>query len=263
MGVRRSKEDFVTQDGDAPIGHYTEIVDVAPRDRVRHLVIVGPYLFPRGRVQRQDSAERLRHEHDSLAHHRRDLDAVGRAFELVNPSQGEVTNVATIDLAQRAVAGRPVRSGVGKPVLTRIAYRRKLVVRHRYTGCATGTGRRGSQGAARGVDRADEGFQLPHRCVRQGVRPHGRVGNAEANGAIHRPIALTMRELATDQTGTAATAPVWGVAFSALTAKQRGTGLNVGRRGVDVAEHRVGIVCLDEGSQPLARTRPHIGQQLR
>src|SRR5437016_14103263 len=85
----------------------------------------------------------LRHEHDSLAHHRRDLDAVGRAFELVNPSQGEVTNVATIDLAQRAVAGRPVRSGVGKAVLTRLAYRGKLAVRQPHTGCTTATARRG------------------------------------------------------------------------------------------------------------------------
>src|SRR5207247_2147389 len=118
VGVRRSKEDLIAKDGDAPIGHYTEVVDVAHRDRARRLMIVGPYLFPRGRVQRQDSAGRLRHEHDSLAHHGRDLDAVGRAFDLVKPSPGEVTNVATIDLAQRAVAGRPARSGGANTVPT-------------------------------------------------------------------------------------------------------------------------------------------------
>src|SRR5213078_2799651 len=56
VGVRRSKEDLIAKDGDAPIGHYTEVVDVAHRDRARRLMIVGPYLFPRGRVQRQDSA---------------------------------------------------------------------------------------------------------------------------------------------------------------------------------------------------------------
>src|SRR5439155_1009685 len=115
-----------------------------------------------------------------------------------------------------------------------------------------GTARRRSQGPARGIDRADEGFQLPHRCVRQGMRSHGRVGNAEANGAVHRPIALAMRELATRQRWTAATAPVGGVAFSAPTAKQRRTRLNVGRGGPDVADHRVWIARLDEGSYPLA-----------
>src|SRR5439155_1597108 len=110
-------------------------------------------------------------------------------------------------------------SGVPKKTLSLRTATPRLAIALKSLASLTGTARRGSQGAARGVDRADEGVQLPHRCVRQGVRAHGRVGNAEANGAVHRPIALTVRELATYQTGTAATAPVWGVAFSALTAK--------------------------------------------
>src|SRR2546430_16375300 len=71
--------------------------------------------------------------HDALPiypapHNRRDLDGRGLAVELVNPSEGELVHILTVDLTQGAVAGRPVRAGVGEPVLGRLACRRKLIV---------------------------------------------------------------------------------------------------------------------------------------
>jgi len=94
----------------------------------RYVVPVRPNLSPGGSVQRRDSAGRLRHEHDPAPHNRRDLDGRGLAVDLVNPSEGELVHILTVDLTQGAVAGRPVRAGVGEPVLGRLACRRKLIV---------------------------------------------------------------------------------------------------------------------------------------
>ena len=65
-----------------------------------------------------------------------------------------------------------------------------------------------------------------------------------------------------DQCWTAtAAAPVWRVTGSTLTAKQLRTRLNVGRSGLDVVDHRVRIVGLDQGSQVLIGARHHVDQQ--
>ena len=124
--VHRSEEYLVVEDCHAAICHHA----VGRANRARERVIVCPYLFASVRFQRHHSARRLRDEHDAVPHDRRDLDVSGLAFELVNPPERESTHVPTIDLDQGAVAGGPVRTGVGEPVLAWLAYRRKVVVRH-------------------------------------------------------------------------------------------------------------------------------------
>ena len=123
--VHCSKEDLVVEDGDATIRCGAEF---AAEALTRHVVPVRPNLSSGGSVQRRDSAGRLRHEHDPAPHNRRDLDGRGLAVELVNPSEGELVHILTVDLTQGAVAGRPVRAGVGEPVLGRLACRRQLIV---------------------------------------------------------------------------------------------------------------------------------------
>src|SRR5207247_11460997 len=101
---------------------------IAPAALARYSLPVRPKLAPRGSVQRRDSAGRPRHEHDPAPHNRRDLDGRGLAVELVNPSEGELVHILTVELTQDAVAGGPVRAGVGEPVLGRLACRRKPIV---------------------------------------------------------------------------------------------------------------------------------------
>src|SRR6266480_4121015 len=94
------------------------------------------------------------------------------------------------------------------------------------------------------------------------MRSHGGVRNAGPNDSVYRPIALAVLEGSMDQCWTAtAAAPVWRVTGSTLTAKQLRTRLNVGRRGLDVVDHRVRIVALDQGSQVLIGGRHHVDQQ--
>src|SRR5213593_3758306 len=94
------------------------------------------------------------------------------------------------------------------------------------------------------------------------MRSHGRVRNAGPNDSVHRPIALAVLEGSIDQCWTAtAAAPVWRVTGSTLSPKQLRTRLNVCRSGLDVADHRVWIVGLDQGSQVLIGARHHIDQQ--
>src|SRR5437870_4246108 len=94
------------------------------------------------------------------------------------------------------------------------------------------------------------------------MRAHCRVWNAEPNDSIYGPVAFAMPEGSMYQGGTAtAAAPVWRVTGSTLTAKQLSTRLNVGRSGLDVADHRVWIMGLDQGSHVLTGTRHHIDQQ--
>src|SRR5436309_8667863 len=94
------------------------------------------------------------------------------------------------------------------------------------------------------------------------MRSHGRVRNAGPNDSVYRPIALAVLEGSMDQCWTAtAAAPVWRVTGSTLTAKQLRTRLNVARSGLDVVDHRVRIVGLDQGSQLLMRAAHHVEQQ--
>src|SRR5947208_15889461 len=94
------------------------------------------------------------------------------------------------------------------------------------------------------------------------MRSHGRVRNAGPNGSVYRPIALAMLEGSMDQCWTAtAAAPVWRVTGSTLTPKQLRTRLNVGRRGLDVVDHRVRILGLDRDAQVLLGARHHVDEQ--
>jgi len=71
-----------------------------------------------------------------------------------------------------------------------------------------------------------------------------------------------MLEGSTSQGRTAdAAAAVWRVTCRTLAAKQLSTRLNVGRSGLDVADHRVRIVALDQGSQVLIGAWHHVDQQ--
>src|SRR5213596_3222139 len=94
------------------------------------------------------------------------------------------------------------------------------------------------------------------------MRSHGRVRYAGPNDSVYRPIALAVLEGSMDKCWTAtAAAPVWRVTGSTLTAKQLRTRLNVARSGLDVVDHRVRIVGLDQGSQVLIGARHHVDQQ--
>src|SRR2546423_15423423 len=94
------------------------------------------------------------------------------------------------------------------------------------------------------------------------MRSHGRLRNAGPNVSVSRQTALAGLEGSMDKCWTAtAAAPVWRVTGSTLTAKQLRTRLKVGRSGLDVVDHRVRIVGLDQGSQVLIGARHHVDQQ--